>query len=296
MADACPDVAAIRFDPRRRVASTINHAAPTMSSALDEAAPPAVRTMIDALERTARIDPRNNRIGDAGVRALAEVLRTNATVASIDLRNNRIGDAGARALAEALRTNATVASINLRFNLIGDAGASALADALRTNATVTSINLGYNLIGDAGACALAEALRTNATIMSIDLWGNRIGDAGARALLDALSPNTRLECVDVRGNNVTALLQEQIARGARTNMMQSMAIVLENLRRANVAGQLGPVAYDHFIRTFVTAKMEQADECLALTAEERARFATVIVEHVAAVAREQAARVAASRR
>jgi hypothetical protein len=78
-------------------------------------------------------------------------------------------------------------------------------------------------------------------------------------------------------------------------MMRSMAIVLENFRRANVAGQLGPVAYDHFIRVFVAAKMKQANRYLSLTAEGRARFATVVVEHVAAVAREQAARAAAPR-
>lgn len=46
---------------------------------------------------------------------------------SLDLWNDRIGDAGARALAEALESNQILTSLNLMSIRIGDIGVRALA-------------------------------------------------------------------------------------------------------------------------------------------------------------------------
>jgi Ran GTPase-activating protein (RanGAP) involved in mRNA processing and transport len=46
------------------------------------------------------------------------------------LWDNRIGDRGAQALADVLLRNTTVSSLDLKFNAVGSVGASAFGTAL----------------------------------------------------------------------------------------------------------------------------------------------------------------------
>jgi len=50
----------------------------------------------------------DNKIGDAGARALAEVLSANSSLRELQLQGNTIGEAGAEALARAISTNGTL--------------------------------------------------------------------------------------------------------------------------------------------------------------------------------------------
>ena len=49
-----------------------------------------------------------NKIGDDGVKAIAEALKDNPVLTSLDLRLNHIGDEGAKAITEALKVNAVL--------------------------------------------------------------------------------------------------------------------------------------------------------------------------------------------
>jgi NLR family CARD domain-containing protein 3 len=49
-----------------------------------------------------------NEIGDVGAKALAEALKTNATLLILDLLRNNIEDEGAKAFGEGLKTNNTL--------------------------------------------------------------------------------------------------------------------------------------------------------------------------------------------
>ena len=60
---------------------------------------------------------------------LAEALKVNSTVTHIQLRNNQIGDKGLVALANGLKTNITMLTLN--NNQIGNKGAISLAEALK---------------------------------------------------------------------------------------------------------------------------------------------------------------------
>ena len=69
---------------------------------------------------------------------VAEILKSNTSVTHVDLLGNeKIGDEGVKALAEALKVNETLKELSLEFCGIGDDGAAALAEALRSN---TSLN------------------------------------------------------------------------------------------------------------------------------------------------------------
>ena len=66
-----------------------------------------------------------------------------------------IGDDGASAIADALKTNATLVRLYLNNNCIGDDGANALADALRVNTNHKLVTL--NLSGNEQVCGQATA-------------------------------------------------------------------------------------------------------------------------------------------
>ena len=87
----------------------------------------------------------------------------NSALKSANLGLNDIGDEGVIAISEALKTNSTLTELMLESsrnskNKIGPAGAQALADMLKVNSALTSLNLYNNHIGVEGGKAIAEVL------------------------------------------------------------------------------------------------------------------------------------------
>ena len=76
---------------------------------------------------------RENKIGNEGVKALANALRANSTITTISLRNNNISDEGGMALLEMLDLNDTVTTIDLDVNKIDGNIRSSINLALADN-------------------------------------------------------------------------------------------------------------------------------------------------------------------
>ena len=103
------------------------------------------------------------RLNDADARLIAVELQFNSPLKSANLGLNDIGDEGVIAISEALKTNSTLTELGLdswsrSTNKIGPAGAQALADMLKVNRPLTALNLRYNDIGVEGGKAIAEVL------------------------------------------------------------------------------------------------------------------------------------------
>ncbi|KAI9029521.1 kinase-like domain-containing protein [Hyaloraphidium curvatum] len=101
------------------------------------------------LEGYTELKAEGQAIGDSGVRALAEALRSNSTLTTLWLDNNSIGDEGARALAAVLKGNLALAGLSLSSNSFGDEGARALLSSLELNPSLTRLDLANNGISDA---------------------------------------------------------------------------------------------------------------------------------------------------
>jgi Ran GTPase-activating protein (RanGAP) involved in mRNA processing and transport len=86
---------------------------------------------------------------------------------------NKIGDAGIQALAAHLKGLANLQTLNLSSNKIGDAGIQALAAHLQGLTNLQKLYLGLNKIGDAGVKVLAQHLKS-VKGKSIYLWRNTI--------------------------------------------------------------------------------------------------------------------------
>lgn len=147
-----------------------------------------------------------NGLGPLAAEGLAEVLRANR-LTSLYVDCNRLGDAGVQALAVGLMENTSLTRLSLASNRIGPAGMAALADALRSHPSLAFLNLGWtratdavheagNQLGDEGAAVVAELLRANAVLSALDLSHNGISQDGLDLLTDALESNATL--VDLR--------------------------------------------------------------------------------------------------
>eukprot|EP00435_Cladocopium_sp_Y103_P074507 s374_g49.t1 len=133
----------------------------------------------------------DRKIGNSGAKVVAEALR-NSPTETLDLRSNEIGDQGVEALAESLKSNGSLKELALGGNSIGDRGAEAVAEGLKSNGSLKDLWLWYNNIGDRGAEALAESLKSNGSLKLLALGGNSIGDRGAEALAAGLLQNRSL--------------------------------------------------------------------------------------------------------
>ncbi|KJE97322.1 hypothetical protein CAOG_07749 [Capsaspora owczarzaki ATCC 30864] len=170
----------------------------------------------------------NNKLGDAGATAIAEVLKVNTTLKALGLAKNQIGEAGAQAIAEALEVNTTMTSLSLNENRIGEAGAQAIADALKVNTTLTDLVLAKNPIGDVAVQAIAEALEVNTTLTELYLWENQITCTGAQALAEALKANTTLTELDMGSNQIGDVGARAIAEALKVNETLTELLLYEN--------------------------------------------------------------------
>ena len=209
-----------------------------------------VTAIADALRvnsALASVKLRDNHLGDEGWGAIFAAICGNkdSKIMSMDASSEHIGPAGVKLIAEALRTSVTGAltSINLSENRLcgiwnddhGNEkgtytaeGITAIADALRVNGALTSIDLSINQLCGTGTDyqgneqgtytaegikAIADALRVNGALTALNLSSNDIGShwdydqdeivstpEGPKAIADALLVNGALTECDLIGN------------------------------------------------------------------------------------------------
>lgn len=195
------------------------------------------------------LDLSSNRIGDAGLDALAfGLLRSGVLAFLVHLRLNfcRITCTGVRPLAAAFASAGIPAleTLDLNANSIGDDGCVALAGTLLSQPKPSALRVlalgapwGGNAIGDAGAVALAHALAAGSTpqLRSLALANNRIGEQGALALAHPIAGGKlpKLELLSVVANHIPI----NALRTIRAATKAAMAIAISE-------PQLGMLAMD----------------------------------------------------
>lgn len=162
----------------------------------------------DLLKRLQRNDPtlsiinlHHARIGNSGVKRLAQAISNNTHVVVLFLNGNDIGSSGCEALAACLSNKKSrIRMLFMSYNAIGTVGASALATALKTNTSLQVLKLASNGIGDVGAQAFGEALAVNRHLETLVLDSNTVGPVGMQAMANGIAHNSTLETLDVRYN------------------------------------------------------------------------------------------------
>jgi Ran GTPase-activating protein (RanGAP) involved in mRNA processing and transport len=132
-------------------------------------------------------------VREKGARVIADALKVNRTLEVFNISNNKIGDAGVAALADALAVHSSLKRFDAYGGCgIGALGSSAIADALQTISSLERLSMNGDEIGDAGTMALADALATTTSLTHLDLGTCGIGKRGAVALGRAWGSNLAL--------------------------------------------------------------------------------------------------------
>ena len=139
--------------------------------------------------------------------------RGTSALATLSLEGNRIGDAGVTALASAAERGAlrTLRSLTLSRNLIGAGGVVALCAASRRGALVElrELNLFANRLRDSGIAALGAEVRQGAVraLRALYLGANGIGSDGLIALTEACRQEAHDGIADGTGNDALPRLR-----------------------------------------------------------------------------------------
>uniref|UniRef100_A0A7S2TMF3 Uncharacterized protein n=1 Tax=Lotharella oceanica TaxID=641309 RepID=A0A7S2TMF3_9EUKA len=122
------------------------------------------------------LDLSENLCKDEGIIAIAAALR-NKALCSLILSKNRMGRAGLAAVAGLVRDSKTIEKVGLYLNGIDHQGAIMLSDALMVNKSVVELDLGANPLGSNGIFSLAVMLDRNTNLRSLDVRGCEVGYA-----------------------------------------------------------------------------------------------------------------------
>ncbi|KAI9325797.1 hypothetical protein DFJ73DRAFT_868353 [Zopfochytrium polystomum] len=151
------------------------------------------------------LDLSGNSLSGNVIAPLAHTLASNESSLSVlKLHYAGIGDEGINALADGLKSNRSLRELVLSYNSFSSAGVAALSDALTVNCSTRFLDLSWNKIDAVGAAAIAGALAKNHTVEILDLSSNRLGNAGAAAIAESIitSENTALKRLALARNEI----------------------------------------------------------------------------------------------
>eukprot|EP00900_Chrysochromulina_parva_P019507 jgi/Chrpa1/27558/Chrysochromulina_OHIO_Genome00028137-RA len=181
------------------------------------------------------LELRRNRLGDKGWGAIFAAICGNkdSKIMSLDAAAESIGPAGVKLIAEALRTSVTggLTSINLSVNALCGLdwqgkgiytaeGITAIADALHVNGGLTSLDLSSNQLCGLdryygrgtytaeGITAIADALRVNGALTVTNLLGNQL-DAESAKMLAEVAKQEGISLCGIQRDQTTADFSNQ---------------------------------------------------------------------------------------
>ncbi len=183
--------------------------------------------------------------------SLGRALQTNCMLRTLNLANNKVGDAGIAALASALRChNPPLQSLDLSSNFVGSKGLSVLAHALAENTNLNILKLARNEVcfnhatystDFHGLHHFVQALSRRTTqVFSLDLNFNSLGLNGAKKLLILFKTNPKIIKCTFRGNNLDEKISRKLSRALARNQSRS----LQNLEYV----LMSPPDFTHFLQ------------------------------------------------
>ncbi|CAF1535196.1 unnamed protein product, partial [Didymodactylos carnosus] len=165
------------------------------------------------------IDLRDNNLSESGAETIGDLLRVNNIWIELCVGHNQIGDKGAEFIAEGLKLNNTLVNLFLTGNGIGNEGARALSSMLNVNKSLKWLSITENQISDDGVISIANALMPmmNTTLTHLYLNKNQIGDQGAIALAGMLLKNQTLKCLGLPQNIISDAGASTLTNALTTN-------------------------------------------------------------------------------
>lgn len=167
----------------------------------------------DNVSPLAYLNLSSNSIGQRGVRALGSAFWF---MTELHLAHNRLKDAGLQILCQVLDENVSPSNLrilNVSHNDIHDPGALALGRLLaKGGQNLTRVNLSWNVIRAKGALSILEGVRKTNILRTLDLSWNAIGSGKeARVAVDVLTQvirdSTSLVDLNISNNAIPLALR-----------------------------------------------------------------------------------------
>ena len=166
-----------------------------------------------------RIDG-DHTIGEAGMKALAEMIKVNVTLGCVALTGCSVGASGARDLGAALAENSRLQVLILNDTDIGGDGAAGLAKGFWEGSGLTMVFLQNCGIGPLVAGVLVKEAMKVKTLETLCLSGNPdLCNMGAATIAASLkSPESKLATLLLKGCGIGGEGASELGRALRTNV------------------------------------------------------------------------------
>jgi Ran GTPase-activating protein (RanGAP) involved in mRNA processing and transport len=190
----------------------------------------AIAAALASNQRLTHLYIPHNNIGDQGMTEICESLKKNNSLISLDVELNQIGHGqsvvGMKALAEVLRTNKHLREINLSYNVFSSEAIQELMKGAADNSTLESIILTNCCITTQGATTIAEVLPTATGLQNLGLTANfDIAEEGYQALATNLSKNRSMKGIQLDYNSQDRhVLYESIQCSLTRNFIWQQAV------------------------------------------------------------------------
>ncbi|KAL8192059.1 hypothetical protein R6Q57_028180 [Mikania cordata] len=138
------------------------------------------------------LDISNNALGEKGVRAFSDLLKSQSNLEELYLLNDGISEEAAKAVVELIPSTKKLKILHFHNNMTGDEGAIAISQLLKNSPILENFRCSSTRVGSEGGVALSEALATCTGLKKLDLRDNMFGVEVGIALSKTVSLFTNL--------------------------------------------------------------------------------------------------------
>ncbi|KAG9457926.1 hypothetical protein H6P81_002434 [Aristolochia fimbriata] len=129
----------------------------------------------------------NNALGEKGVRAFGELLKSQTRLEELYLMNDGISEEAARAVCELIPSTENLRILHFHNNMTGDEGAIAISEVVKRSPSLEDFRCSSTRVDSDGGVALAEALEVSSNLRKLDLRDNMFGVDAGKALSKTIS-------------------------------------------------------------------------------------------------------------
>ncbi|KAM8880949.1 leucine-rich repeat-containing protein 34 [Synchiropus picturatus] len=147
-----------------------------------------------------------NCVEAAGAEALADHLKSNASLQVLQLSGNKVGNSGGMHLSRMLQVNQSLRELQLIACDLTVESINALAIVLKSNRTLLCLDVSRPLLfsqQEEWLCHFSDMLAMNRTLLELHLGTAGVTDCGLEMLTVGLKVNRSLRYLDLRCNRVT---------------------------------------------------------------------------------------------
>lgn len=117
----------------------------------------------------------NNALGEKGVRAFGELLKSQQSLEELYLMNGGISEEAAQAVCELIPSTKKLRALHFHNNMTGDEGALAISELVKRSSLLENFRCSSTRVGSEGGIALSEALGECTHLKKLDLRDNMFG-------------------------------------------------------------------------------------------------------------------------